>query len=284
MVLAKIEDFYPNYRDELFDGEDVKGLDVYADGTDDKIGTVKDVLLDDQTGRFRYFVIDTGFLVFGKKILLPVGSSRIDTSDRRIYAVGLTKEQAENLPEFDELERVDYDYEDRVRNIYRPQTTENTDYATYDRDSYDYDREPSLYDINERDHQTIKLYEERLVANKERRQVAEVAVGKHVETETARVSVPIEKERVIIERTTPADAGTAVSPENVNFHEGEVARMEIYEETPDIHKQAFVGEQVTVRKEVDRDTVEARETLRRERLDIDPQGGSVVDETRDRDR
>lgn len=282
MALAKIENFYPNYRDELFDGEDVKGLDVYANGTDDKIGTVKDVLLDDQTGRFRYFVIDTGFWVFGKKVLLPVGSSRIDANDRRIYAVGLTKEQAENLPEFDELERVDYDYEDRVRNIYRPQTAENTSYASDDRDTYNYDREPSLYDINERDHQTIKLYEERLVANKKRRQVAEVAVGKHVETETARVSVPIEKERVIIERTTPADAGTAVSPGNVDFHEGEVARMDIYEETPDIHKQAFVREQVTVRKEVDRDTVEAQETLRRERLDIDPTDASIVDKNRDR--
>lgn len=282
MALAKIENFYPNYRDELFDGEDVKGLDVYANGTDDKIGTVKDVLLDDQTGRFRYFVIDTGFWVFGKKVLLPVGSSRIDANDRRIYAVGLTKEQAENLPEFDELERVDYDYEDRVRNIYRPQTAENTSYASDDRDTYNYDREPSLYDINERDHQTIKLYEERLVANKKRRQVAEVAVGKHVETETARVSVPIEKERVIIERTTPADARTAVSPGSVDFHEGEVARMDIYEETPDIQKQAFVREQVTVRKEVDRDTVDAQETLRRERLDIDPTDASIVDKNRDR--
>lgn len=282
MALAKIEEFYPNYRDELFDGEDVKGIDVYADGTDDKIGTVKDVLLDDQTGQFRYFVIDSGFWVFGKKVLLPVGRSRIDASEKRIYAVGLTKEQTENLPEFDELERVDYDYEDRVRGIYRPQTTQDATYATDDRDTYDYDREPSLYDTNERDHQTIKLYEERLVANKERRKVAEVAVGKHVETETARVSVPIEKERVIVERTTPADAGRAVSPGNVDFHEGEVARMEIYEETPDIRKETFVREQVTVRKEVDRDTVEAQETLRREKLDIDSQGAPIVDETRER--
>jgi stress response protein YsnF len=38
------------------------------------------------------------------------------------------------------------------------------------------------------------LYEERLVANKKTPSDREVVVGKHVETETARVSVPVEKE------------------------------------------------------------------------------------------
>jgi len=35
--------------------------------------------------------------------------------------------------------------------------------------------------------------EERLIANKQRVKTGEVAVSKHIETETARVSVPIEK-------------------------------------------------------------------------------------------
>lgn len=276
MALAKIEEFYPNYQDELFDGEDIKGLDVYADRTDDKIGTVKDVLVDDRSGRFRYFVIDTGFWIFGKRVLLPVGRSRIDANAERIYAAGLTKEQVENLPEFDELKKVDYDYEDRVRGIYRPQTSFEPNYATYDRDTYNYEQEPSLYGMNERDHQSFKLYEERLIADKQRRKAGEVIVGKHVETETARVSVPIEKERVIIERTTPVDAGATIPSSQLDFHQGEVARMEVYEETPDIHKEAFVREQVTVRKEVDRDTVTADATLRREELDVDNQGNLVV--------
>jgi uncharacterized protein (TIGR02271 family) len=60
--------------------------------------------------------------------------------------------------------------------------------------------------MNQQDHQNLKLYEERLVANKSRVKTGEVSVGKHVETETARVAVPVEKERVIIERTTPEQA------------------------------------------------------------------------------
>jgi len=45
--------------------------------------------------------------------------------------------------------------------------------------------------------------------------------------------------------------------------EGEVAHMQIYEETPDIRKETVVGEEVRIRKEVERDTVEAQ-TVRRE--------------------
>jgi hypothetical protein len=62
MPLIKIADFNPNYRQDAFDGEDVKGLDVYGGKTAEKIGTIHDVLVDEQ-GRFRYFVIDTGFWI-----------------------------------------------------------------------------------------------------------------------------------------------------------------------------------------------------------------------------
>jgi uncharacterized protein YrrD len=67
MTLYKIEEFYPNYREELFDGDDIKGLDVYAGKTREKIGSIETALVDEE-GRFRYFVIDTGFWIFGKKV------------------------------------------------------------------------------------------------------------------------------------------------------------------------------------------------------------------------
>ena len=130
--------------------------------------------------------------------------------------------------------------------------------------------------MNNQDQQTLKLYEERLVATKNRRNVGEVTIGKHVETETVRASVPVEKERVVVERVTPADAGMPGSTANA-FREGEVARMQIYEETPDIRKETVVGEEVRIRKEVERDTVEAQETVRREKLDINTQDPSDVD-------
>lgn len=318
MALQKLKDFDPNYRDS-FDNNDIIGMNVYTDNMEEKIGSVTDILVD-ESGNFRYLIVDLGFWIFGKKVLLPIGVSRIDHSRHCVFARGMTKEQAESLPEFNENMKADYDYEERVRNVYRnpvrqqanvsqdiaplessppletsspleaPRTTQTVATETlkqdnnlpldYNRDNYNYQQEPSLYDLNEQDHQTLRLYQERLIANKNRVKTGEVAIGKQVVTETSQVAVPIEKERVVIERTTPANAGAPVPVDEVAFREGEVARMEIHEERPDIRKEAFVREEVQIKKEVEHDTVNVQETLRREELDIDSDGTPVVDNSR----
>lgn len=286
MVLYKLEEIDSNYQ-ATFDGDDVKGMDVYSDMDEQKVGSVKNVLVD-ESGHFRYLVVDTGGWIFGKQVLLPIGRARIDDNDGRIYAIGLTKEQAKNLPEFSDDMKIDDDYEERVRGVYRTQPLESsapldappasTPYAAapvtgasynYNQGgSYDYDRDADLYGMNDQNHKTLKLYQERLVANKKRAKAGEVTVGKHVETETARVSVPVEKERVVIERTSPSDSGRVVSPGEAKFNEGEVARMDVYTETPDVHKEAFVREEVRVRKEVTQETATAEGQVRREELDL----------------
>lgn len=277
MAFHRIKDFDPDYRNH-FDNRDVVGYSLYSGN--DKIGSVDDLLVDDE-GQFRYLVINTGAWIFGKKVLLPIGQSRIDYNAERVFVDGLTREQVETLPEFTNESMVDYDYEERVRNSYRsmavnrgmsqPMTT-----GAYDRNSYRYDRDSALYDLNDRDHQNLRLYEERLIANKRRQKTGEVIVGKRVETERAHVEIPLEKERVVIERTTPVDAGQ-VAPGEAAFNEGDVVRMEVYEETPDIHKEAFVREQVNVRKVVEHDTVNVEDQIRREELDMDTQGRPIMD-------
>ncbi len=270
MPLHKIKDFDPDYRNH-FDNNDVIGLDLYS-GTD-KIGTVDDVLVDDQ-GEFRYLVVSTGAWIFGKKVLLPIGSARIDSSSRRVFAKNLSKAQVEQLPEFvGNPAAIDYDHEEQVRGVYRAPAAAKTN---YDRDNYRYQNDADLYNLNDQDHQSLRLYQERLIASKTRQKVGEVAVGKRVETETAQVSVPIEKERVVIERTSVSGTGATVAPGEA-FHEGEVARVEVYEETPNIQKEAFVREEVRVQKVVDQETVTSQDQVRREELDIDTQGRPVID-------
>jgi uncharacterized protein (TIGR02271 family) len=320
MALHKIKDFDPDYM-ERFD-DDVIGLDLYSGN--DKVGTVDDILVDDN-GSFRYFVIHTGAWILGKKTLLPIGRARVATNERRVYADGLSKSQIESLPAYDEHNTVDYDREERTRDVYRSPMTAGTGVAagagmgantspmamdttmtgsdlpvppgmtavdTFTpttpaasdtmpmgtpamphRDDYSYDRDTDLYDMNHPDRQTLKLYEERLIANKIRQKTGEVSIGKHVETENTSVSVPLEKERVVIERTP--GSGQVVSPTEATFQSGEVARIEVYEETPDIRKETYVREEVSIRKEVDRETVEANEQLRREELDIDKEGRTI---------
>lgn len=281
MPLVKLEDFYPEHQDANSDGRtDIKNFNVYTQA-DEKVGSVSDILVNDQDGRIRYLVVDTGFWIFGKEVLLPIGLANISYSDQRINVKGLTKEQIEDLPNFDDLEKVDYDYEERVRGTYRPNVMNAAaapSTTAYDRNTYTYDHDPALYNLNEQDHQTLKLYQERLIANKHRQKTGEVAVGKHVETETARVAVPVEKERVVIERTTPTDRTVTNAADA--FTEGEMARMEVYEETPDIRKEAFVREEVRVKKVVEQNTVDADETVRREELDLDTDGRPIVDRDR----
>ena len=278
MAIYRIKDFDPDYRNH-FDQQDIIGYSLYSG--DEKIGSVDDLLVDEE-GRFRYLLINTGAWIFGKKVLLPIGQSRIDYNAQRVFVDGLTKQQVEALPEFSQESAIDYDHEEQVRGAYRPMAMERGMTRTaatgaYDRNSYQYDHDAALYELNDRDHQNLRLYEERLIANKHREKVGEVAVGKRVVTKQAQVSVPVEKERVIVERTTPADAGRPVTPGEATFDQGEVARVEVYEEVPDIQKEAFVREQVNIRKQVDQDTVTSEDEIRREELDMHNQGQVVVE-------
>lgn len=298
MALLKIKDFDPNYKDTI-GGEDIKGRDIYTQGTTQKIGEVDDILVDEGTGEFRYLILNLGTVNMGKKVLLPIGRSQMNSNDHRVYA-SITQEEAYKLPEL-EVDAPDYDHEEQVRNVYRQNapaysvsgmssvessmpldtsvpvassyaSTSEPMSQSYDRDSYRYQNEPTLYGMNDQDHQTLRLYEERLVANKRRVKTGEVAISKHVETETARVAVPVEKERVVVERVTPLDAERPVSTGAANFREGEVAHMEIYEEVPDIHKETVVREEVRVRKVAEQKTVQATDTVRHEELDVNAPG------------
>jgi uncharacterized protein (TIGR02271 family) len=302
MSLYKIKDFDPDYNTHSSD-PDIKGLSLYT-GTE-KIGSVNDVLVDGE-GKFRYLVIDTGGWILGKKVLLPIGHARIDYQNKRVYADSLTKTQVEALPEFTDDLLIDYDKEEQVRGVYRsampnmqqktptangvgyagapsaPATMNTpgdldltTGYAGYDRDTYGYEQEPELYGLNEQNHPNLKLYEERLIASKNRQKTGEAVISKRVETETANASVAVDKERVIVERI-PVNSGTVVTPGEANFQAGEVSRMDVYEEVPEFHKEAFVREEVRVSKVVDQETATAQEQLRREELDVDTEGVPVV--------
>lgn len=309
MSLHKIQDFYPKYR-EHFDNHNILNFDLY--NGDQKIGSIVDILVDDNR-KIRYFVINTSFWLVGKKVLLPIGKANISTDDRRVYA-DLTREQVENLPEFSEVLMVDYEYEERLRAVYRhrnnamamdmetvpvasrpvmpvaeqaivdpltepvaspaasaaPVTGQAV--STGDRAAYSYDRDPDLYGVNEQNAKHLDLYEERLTAEKHTQKAGEVTLGKHVETETAEVAVPIEKERIVIEEQPMSSADRAAVPADEAFQDNTVTRMETYEETPDIHKDVYVREEVSMRKEVERETVNAREQVRKEKLDLKVEG------------
>ncbi len=325
MALHRIKDFDPDYRNH-FDQHDVKGLDLYTGN--EKIGTVDDILVDDG-GQLRYLLVNTGLWILGKKVLFPIGLARIDYDNNRVYADKLTKVQVEALPEYTEDKLMGQDYEEQVRDVYRPskfnssqenpanygvgyggasdpQARQNQEtpvnygvgysgvesptlvenkaamgnedggYVNPNPSAYSYEQEPDLYALTESNHPSLKLYQERLVANKTRQKTGEAVISKRIETETATASISLDKERVVVEQM-PVTGDTVIAPGEATFQGGEVSRIEVYEEVPAFQKEAFVREEVRVSKVVDQETATAEENLRREELDVNTDGSPVID-------
>ena len=90
------------FRADVAVDNDLVGYQVEA--ADGDIGRI------DETSReagAAYLVVDTGFWIFGKRRLIPAAAvSRVDDEEKKIH-VGLTKEQIESAPDFDEEHRDD---------------------------------------------------------------------------------------------------------------------------------------------------------------------------------
>ena len=269
MSLQSITEFDPNYDRESM-SNDLISRPVLIAQTDEEIGTIDDILVD-ESGHFRYLIVNPGSWLSNRKFLLPVGICRADREAKAIALIGITnKEDLQQLPPYQKDSQIDYDYEENLRGIYRQflATEDSSTTANYDRDNYSYDSEPDLYQISAEESETIKLYEERLVTDKQRREAGEVTIGKRVETKTQKVEVPLEQEKVVVKRSEVAEENVPVAPGEATFEEGEVAKVKVYEETANIEKQAFVREEVEVKKEVEKEVVNAEETLRKEELEI----------------
>jgi hypothetical protein len=65
-------------------------------------------------------VVDTGPLVFGRKVVLPVGTiARVDADAKRIY-VDRTKDELKDAPEYDPSGYAEQEYRIRLGEYYSP--------------------------------------------------------------------------------------------------------------------------------------------------------------------
>ncbi|MFC5624127.1 PRC-barrel domain-containing protein [Algoriphagus winogradskyi] len=72
--------------------------------SDEVVGSIKDIMLDTETGEIAYVVlaVDTGFLNLGNKLLaLPWGAFDFHSHQRGVILVKINKEKLENAPGFD---------------------------------------------------------------------------------------------------------------------------------------------------------------------------------------
>jgi len=73
---------------------------------DGLIGTVSDLLFDDESWGLRWAVVDTGEWLSGREVLLPPSAFGMPDVERRHFPMDLTREQIENSPELSEHEPV----------------------------------------------------------------------------------------------------------------------------------------------------------------------------------
>jgi sporulation protein YlmC with PRC-barrel domain len=76
----------------------IQGASVYG-VSDEKLGTVEDVIIDEQSGDPTYLVVDAGWLST-REFLIPV-QQVFDYGDSDDFYVNLTKEEVKTLPKFD---------------------------------------------------------------------------------------------------------------------------------------------------------------------------------------
>src|SRR5439155_27346189 len=116
---------------------------------------------------------------------------------------------------------------------------------------------------------TVQLREERLRVSKTPVQAGDVKVRKEVHTDRQTVSVPVEREEVVIERRPAAGAaGGEVKAEEV--------RIPVKEEKVRVSKETVAKEEVRVGKRKVRDTEKVSNNVKREELVVETEGKAKV--------
>jgi len=204
---------------------DVRGWDVVA-RNGERIGTVRDLLIDPSRMKAEYFTVRDGA---DRSYLVPAAAADLDTPGRRLLV------SDRSLVE-----------EDR-----------------------DFERTPAARDAAHAGHTAHDTENTRMLRSEEelrigRREVeaGEVVVAKHVETERVHEEVPLERERVRIERR-PVDEmrGTA----DIGADE---IRIPVVEEELVVEKRPVVKEELIISKERVSDTETVDTDVRRERFDV----------------
>jgi uncharacterized protein YrrD len=122
-----------NWDPHLRSAKDVSGHSIQA--TDEKIGEVDDFIVDDENWTIRYFIIDTGNWLPGKKVLIaPQWIDRISWEDSKVF-VNVTADSIKNAPEYDETVDLTRTYETSLYDYYgrKGYWTEESVYGDYSR-------------------------------------------------------------------------------------------------------------------------------------------------------
>ena len=259
------------------------------DNSGDKLGSVKEVFVDDNTGQPTFVEVNHG--LFGmSSSLVPLRGHKFDGKDLNL---AFAKDRIKDAPNLDADQALTPDQQNEVLRHYgvdgledqtryegvqggrteqdRGVHTENGEFVNRDRvagDRVDADRDGVAADRNRvaaNDGEMIRS-EEQLNVNKERVATGEARLRKYVVTDSETVEVPVTREEVRVERT-PINADEAAT-HNARIGEEE-ASVTLHEERVDVSKNTVPVEKVNLGKQQITETERHTEELRKERIDVD---------------
>ena len=238
-----------------------------------RIGTIDAIYLDDQTGQPEWALVNTG--LFGTKAsFVPLAQATQTDQDVRVpYDKQLVKDAPRidpdgHLSEAEERQLwrhygLDYDRTTRRRPTGRDTSGRDTSGPTTD--------------------DAMTRSEEELRVGTAERERGRVRLRKYVTTEQVEQTVPVQRERVRMEREpiTDANLDAATSGPEISEAEHEVI---LREEEPVVEKRVVPRERVRLDKDTVTDEERVAEEVRKEQIEIDDQDDRVGRQERRRRR
>ena len=232
------------------------------DANGNKIGSVGQIYLDDQTGEPNWVTAKTG--LFGtSESFVPLSGASLSGSD---IVVTYDKDTVKDAPRVEADAHLTPEEEESLYAYYGLGGTANRG-AEYDQDT---DRETAVGrdTSGPTTDDAMTRSEERLRVGTQAREAGRARLRKYVVTENVTQTVPVRREEVRVEREPITDenrdramAGPAISDEE---HE-----VVLREERPVVEKEAVPVERVRLDTETVTDQVTVNEEVRKEQLDTD---------------
>jgi uncharacterized protein (TIGR02271 family) len=270
-----------------------------VDRDGDKIGTIEDVYLDRRSGEPEWVAIKTG--LFGSNVsFVPIADASPAGDDIR---VGFEKDRVKDAPNVEadgELspeeerrlyEHYDRDYgdwdessEDRTEGLLGRDADRERGTGTVDRDG-DADGTVGRDVSGPTTDDAMTRSEEHLQVGTTSQEAGRARLRKYVTTEEQTVTVPVQKEKAVLEREpiTDANVGDAVSGAPLSDEEHEVV---LSEERVVVDKEATPVERVRLGTETVTDQETVTEEVRKEHIETDGDVAGDLNDggTHDRDR
>jgi uncharacterized protein (TIGR02271 family) len=262
----------------------VLGQTAYgSDG--DKIGTVGQVYLDDQSGRPEWVTVTTG--LFGtKQSFVPVGEADVSGDGLRLP---YDKDTIKGAPQVDpEQGHLSEGEEAELYRYYGLADRHGVADGTGNGYAGDQGQVDDLHDQEGTvGHDTsgpntdsaMTRSEERLRVGTQQQETGKVRLRKYLVTEQQQVSVPVEREEVRLEREPITEANRDAAMSGADLSE-EVHEVTLHEERPVVQKETVPVERVRLDTDTVTEDVQVNEEVRKEQIDTEGLEGTDVDSAR----